>query len=165
MDRFVIEERLAVTTILMSADGALFIRRALDADLHQSYWFSPPTSVSSRPIRAKIVWRYNSDALKNPMTKWVVGSQPKSFEWRWNRGRIRGDGDLYLGLANLPYWFITLLSAPGILIPVMYGVMVRRRRRARRRAGRCGTCGYDLTGNVSGRCPECGEVIPEKPEE
>lgn len=22
--------------------------------------------------------------------------------------------------------------------------------------GRCQTCGYDLTGNISGRCPECG---------
>ncbi len=22
---------------------------------------------------------------------------------------------------------------------------------------RCATCGYNLTGNVSGRCPECGE--------
>jgi hypothetical protein len=27
--------------------------------------------------------------------------------------------------------------------------------------GRCATCGYDLTGNVSGRCPECG--IPIQP--
>jgi hypothetical protein len=25
-------------------------------------------------------------------------------------------------------------------------------------AGRCIKCGYDLTGNKSGRCPECGEV-------
>jgi hypothetical protein len=25
--------------------------------------------------------------------------------------------------------------------------------------GRCQNCGYDLTGNVSGRCPECGESI------
>lgn len=24
------------------------------------------------------------------------------------------------------------------------------------RDGKCGTCGYDLHGNVSGRCPECG---------
>jgi hypothetical protein len=24
--------------------------------------------------------------------------------------------------------------------------------------GHCEKCGYDLTGNVSGRCPECGEV-------
>ena len=27
------------------------------------------------------------------------------------------------------------------------------------REGRCIKCGYDLTGNVSGRCPECGEAI------
>ncbi len=34
------------------------------------------------------------------------------------------------------------------------------RRRARRLAdGHCGYCGYDLTGNVSGVCPECGERI------
>lgn len=32
------------------------------------------------------------------------------------------------------------------------------RRRALRDAGHC-TCGYDLTGNVSGRCPECGSPI------
>jgi len=25
--------------------------------------------------------------------------------------------------------------------------------------GRCGRCGYDLTGNVSGVCPECGQPI------
>lgn len=25
----------------------------------------------------------------------------------------------------------------------------------------CGKCGYDLTGNVSGRCPECGQEIPK----
>ena len=27
----------------------------------------------------------------------------------------------------------------------------------------CGQCGYDLTGNVSGVCPECGWVIPAMP--
>ena len=30
------------------------------------------------------------------------------------------------------------------------------RRHQRRRRGRCEECGYDLTGNVSGVCPECG---------
>ena len=25
----------------------------------------------------------------------------------------------------------------------------------------CERCGYDLTGNVSGQCPECGTAIPE----
>ncbi len=31
--------------------------------------------------------------------------------------------------------------------------------RQRGRSGYC-RCGYDLTGNVSGRCPECGAVTP-----
>jgi len=26
-------------------------------------------------------------------------------------------------------------------------------------SGHCTKCGYDLTGNVSGRCPECGELV------
>ena len=28
------------------------------------------------------------------------------------------------------------------------------------RASRCGRCGYNLTGNTSGRCPECGQPLP-----
>jgi len=32
------------------------------------------------------------------------------------------------------------------------------RRRRRRRRGLCVTCGYDLKGNVTGTCPECGEL-------
>jgi hypothetical protein len=28
-------------------------------------------------------------------------------------------------------------------------------------AGRCDRCGYDLTGNVSGACPECGNLMDE----
>ncbi len=33
--------------------------------------------------------------------------------------------------------------------------------RARYRPGFCQECGYDLTGNVSGICPECGSPLPE----
>jgi hypothetical protein len=29
----------------------------------------------------------------------------------------------------------------------------------------CGRCGYDLTGNVSGICPECGTPIPDSPKQ
>jgi hypothetical protein len=42
------------------------------------------------------------------------------------------------------------------------GVNVRRLRRyrgiIRTERGLCPRCGYDLTGNVSGTCPECGTV-------
>jgi hypothetical protein len=30
--------------------------------------------------------------------------------------------------------------------------------RPARRPGHCQNCGYNLTGNVSGRCPECGKA-------
>ena len=33
---------------------------------------------------------------------------------------------------------------------------IRRKRQERRAKGLCERCGYDLTGNVSGVCPECG---------
>lgn len=34
------------------------------------------------------------------------------------------------------------------------------RKRSRIRLGLCETCGYDLRGNRSGRCPECGSAAP-----
>jgi len=48
------------------------------------------------------------------------------------------------------YPTITLLFGPA------------RLRRRRRKRGLCVKCGYDLKGNVSGVCPECGTEI-EKP--
>ena len=48
----------------------------------------------------------------------------------------------------LPIWL--LVAATGI----RWFVHLRRGRRAL--PGHCRLCGYDLTGNVTGRCPECG---------
>ncbi len=39
-----------------------------------------------------------------------------------------------------------------------------RARRRRARAQRCTDCGYNLTGNTSGRCPECGLIIHARSE-
>lgn len=52
----------------------------------------------------------------------------------------------------IPLWIPFLLSAAYPTITLVHG---RLRRWRRRRAGQCIKCGYDLTGNVSGRCPEC----------
>lgn len=41
---------------------------------------------------------------------------------------------------------------------------VRHRRERRRAFGRCHQCDYDLTGNVTGVCPECGNAIPKAAE-
>jgi len=41
----------------------------------------------------------------------------------------------------------------------LYGMGVFHEDRRRKR-GCCLACGYDLRGNGSGRCPECGNVNP-----
>jgi hypothetical protein len=53
---------------------------------------------------------------------------------------------------NIAHWFAWVVSA----IPLVVLGFVRFRRRVRNRLGGCVKCGYDLTGNVSGICPECG---------
>src|ERR1043166_5600360 len=50
---------------------------------------------------------------------------------------------------ELPLWLPTLVLS----IPMAFFVWRRRNRRGR---DACRVCGYNLTGNVSGRCPECG---------
>jgi len=51
-----------------------------------------------------------------------------------------------------------ILSA---IYPTIFFIRNFRRRRLHRDALRpCGQCGYDLQGNESGTCPECGTAIP-----
>jgi len=51
---------------------------------------------------------------------------------------------------------------PAIVIVSGVGKSIRSRRRKSRQG--CASCGYNLTGNVSGVCPECGSVIPARVE-
>jgi hypothetical protein len=55
---------------------------------------------------------------------------------------------------------ITALGAGALLTLGWFWVDRPRERREfrslRRRRGLCVSCGYDLAGNVSGTCPECG---------
>ena len=59
-----------------------------------------------------------------------------------------------------PDWAIVLLCA---VLPITW--MATRRRASRcSTAQRCLSCGYNLTGNTSGICPECGRPVPKKTE-
>ena len=58
-------------------------------------------------------------------------------------------------------------AAPAVValavLPAFHVCVAIRRagdRRRRLRLGRCSRCGYDLSGNVSGVCPECGTSVP-----
>ncbi len=56
----------------------------------------------------------------------------------------------------VPYWLLIALFAPYPAAAFVCGPLRRFRRCDR---GLCSTCGYNLTGNESGQCPECGTEI------
>jgi len=66
--------------------------------------------------------------------------------------------DIYINgwAIEAPFWFllILLLSYPAI---VFYRGPLRLWQR--RRKGLCLKCGYNLTGNTTGVCSECGEAV------
>lgn len=72
-----------------------------------------------------------------------------SWKWEWLCGVIEW-------LTLLLFW-----SAPlwGVLWAWLF-VRLRNRLLLAEVGRRCLECGYDLTGNVSGRCSECGVAIP-----
>lgn len=61
-----------------------------------------------------------------------------------------------LRMVSVSLWLLFAVSA---LYPAIVFIRGPLRRRWRRKRGRCAQCGYDLTGNVSGVCSECGQAI------
>jgi len=59
------------------------------------------------------------------------------------------------GSGTIPMWMI--LAATGIPAYLLW------RSDRRRPLGQCAKCGYDLTGNASGVCPECGQSTGSGP--
>jgi hypothetical protein len=68
------------------------------------------------------------------------------------------------GMVNPPVFIGTVYGLPMwipftvLAIPTLWLWLSNVRRPV---PGHCHGCGYDLTGNVSGRCPECGEACAE----
>jgi hypothetical protein len=67
-------------------------------------------------------------------------------------------------------WLVIFVGAAVCVAILWVGALVRGVLRAREgvrllrghrrlRRGCCPACGYDLTGNTSGTCPECGTAV------
>lgn len=61
----------------------------------------------------------------------------------------------------VPLWTVALTFGTCALVVWRHPVIgiIRGLRRRRDGAEYCSGCGYNLTGNVSGRCPECGTAV------
>jgi hypothetical protein len=65
---------------------------------------------------------------------------------------ITGSVEVRIAKFTLSLWPLI----PIALIPHLMLAVALNRRSRRRAKGLCLACGYDLTGNTSGVCPECG---------
>jgi hypothetical protein len=82
---------------------------------------------------------------------WVVGRLPApGIEW-WPTIRTLPPARRFI-VVDIPLWI------PLAVVAIPTGFLWRRERK-RPRPGHCRSCRYNLTGNVSGVCPECGEKV------
>lgn len=79
--------------------------------------------------------------------------------WKYKTGRP--SSELFPVFPSYRYYYIPFW--PVVAIPI--GVFLFRFfRRPRLIPGRCYQCGYNLTGNTSGTCPECGTECDPAPD-
>ena len=109
--------------------------------------------VASYGVIVGLTLRYGGDRAEAwllapvvaPVAVWDVTRDPRTYKWA---AVAAVDGSYVACFAATLAW---------------RRVAGRESRRAlRRRKGLCTECGYDLTGNITGRCPECGMHVNPK---
>lgn len=94
-------------------------------------------------------------ALSMAMTALCFRSWGQYDDYRLTRhGAVPVDS-----VVSVSYVSLILLSA---VLPLIW--LMRRLARHTTNSSVCVICGYKLTGNTSGTCPECGTPVPQKPE-
>lgn len=144
-------------TFIHSSCGGLFLERRTNSDVSARFTcFRRP--VSDYRLRGPDV-RYSGfvgfEHYEGTRYCWYehlypLASLPSYDDPRWQKEPYK--------MVRVPYWPL------GILLIVLVTRLLRRNllvwglyRRARR--GLCLRCGYNLTGNMSGVCPECGTAV------
>jgi hypothetical protein len=130
-------------------------------------WFAARPARSLQPggtdsfSRLGFLWETRNDvrpivAITNSAGEHILAGLPTRARVVKPLGKIAFSGFHF----RLPFWFIFVLLIPPSL-PSVFRQCRRWLIRAKRaKRGRCLACGYNLTGNTSGACPECGTPIP-----
>jgi hypothetical protein len=137
--------------VLSSGAGGLGVCR----DAEVGYVNSLTPSEAARPVGR---WEFDGWTTRRPPVYptrgfFSVPLRPPGFAIHWEHrpGTVLRD-------VIVPYWAVVV---PTAVLTLLFTRRVRRERiRSQRlRSGRCARCGYDLHGNVSGVCPECGIAV------
>lgn len=121
------------------------------AFLAAAAWLSYPPDPQSVAVYGGRPWYDPSRTRQDDGLALVPGASRAQGDANWMRSRG--------WRAAYPCIFGAALVLPLSAV-TLRGLDEYRRRRAARREG-CRSCGYDLTGNVSGVCPECGAAVTE----
>ena len=128
--------------IMLLTLGALWTGIACSMSMDSARWLFSAGPVGMEIDRGTLVVMYGKVFL---VAESVVWAYPQV---------LRASGQD--GVLVVPLWIpIVLMST----YPVLAFIRGPVRRWRRRKKGLCIKCGYNLTGNVSGMCPECGEDI------
>ncbi|MHC5110183.1 MAG: TFIIB-type zinc ribbon-containing protein [Planctomycetota bacterium] len=94
------------------------------------------------PTRSVLNSKFSSKLKTNVMLP------PQSLQFSTYR-----DGPYHITMLTFPLWASTMLLVSAGMMLLLTGPMLRWHRIWK---GWCESCGYDLRGSKSGRCPECG---------
>jgi len=83
---------------------------------------------------------------------WLAWTPPVSRGWGGHGFRPPSWQSRMFSSFDLPLWM------PFLIIATLT-IFLWFRARRRHPPGHCGSCGYNLTSNESGRCPECGNAV------
>lgn len=114
----------------------------------------PVTGYSRHPPRHPLQLPIPSDA-----EEYVVLSRGDIERWEytpWDKKWYRLASGVSLLSIFLPMFVLIALTLGGLAF------LAEPTRHATSQRGRCLSCGYNLTGNLSGTCPECGTPVPAK---
>lgn len=139
---------------LASCDGRLGIAWIEPA----SPKLSPPTAVPTAPVPYRLgpVTFYS---FARPSRVWDQLTCPLAREDMRQLQEWARTEDDQIACVTLPAWIPFVLTAAW---PAAVLILVPIRRRRRRLHNLCRTCGYNLTGNVTGVCSECGSAVTMK---
>ena len=87
----------------------------------------------------------------------VKTQRPIRLAWLFGIGMFVANGGVMLLMFE---WYACLFHLGHVVLPVATTAAWLRLSHAKQ-PGRCQECDYDLTGNVSGTCPECGTAVTE----
>jgi hypothetical protein len=114
----------------------------------------PPVSPAWAKSRPLFLWRhFGFTIMAGENVSFIDNSGVGRPSW------VAYDAETYV--ISVPCWTIILISGA---LPAIWFRRRLRHLRILRAVGCCPSCGYNLTGNTSGVCPECGTAIPQKAE-